>query len=233
MIDEAIILAGGLGTRLRSVVSDIPKVMAEIAGKPFLEYLLLHISRYSVNKVILSVGYKYEYIKDYFGDHFNTIDLIYSIEDEPLGTGGGIKKSLHYCESNEIFLLNGDTFFNINLTDLSQFHHDTSSGLSLSLKKMEDFDRYGNVSFKNNRIESFESKKYCKTGFINGGVYIIPKTIFDARIFKDKFSFESDFLELFTHQIKMGSYLSDEYFIDIGIPEDYQKSQIELPGYFV
>ena len=137
---EAIVLAGGLGTRLKSVVNDIPKPMAPIQNKPFLEYVLTYLQKNGVSKVIISVSYQWQKIKDYFGDRFESIILEYSVEKTPLGTGGGIKKALQFIESNQYFIINGDTFFDVNLSDLTLNSH---NDLLLCLKKMYKFDRYG------------------------------------------------------------------------------------------
>ena len=120
---EAIILAGGLGTRLQNVVKDIPKPMADINGKPFLKYLLDYLSGYEIEKVILSVGYRHEVIEHYFGKKYKNIELVYAIEEEPLGTGGGILNACSYLDTNLFYLINGDTFFNVNLNELKAFHN--------------------------------------------------------------------------------------------------------------
>ena len=121
-VKQAIILSGGQGTRLRSVVSDIPKPMADINGKPFLEYLLRYLNNQGCNHVVLSVGYKSEVIRNYFGNQYLNLKLDYALEKEPLGTGGGIKNSIKYISDNDFFLLNGDSFFDVNLSELAEFH---------------------------------------------------------------------------------------------------------------
>lgn len=232
MIREAIILAGGLGTRLRSVIDQIPKPMAPVSDRPFLDYLVLYLKKFNVERIILSVGYKHEPIYDYFGIKFKEIEIEYAVEDEPLGTGGGIKNALLYARNSNLFLLNGDSFFNVDLEKLEKFHTVNSDQVSLSLKKMKNFDRYGTVTVHNNRIEKFESKKYCKEGYINGGVYLIECDIFKSLPLEKKFSFENDFLHVYPDKIYMGAYKSESYFIDIGIPEDYNRAQMELPELF-
>ena len=228
MINQAIILAGGLGTRLQKVVSDLPKPMADINGKPFLEYLFKYLEKYNIKKVILSVGYKHEKIIEYFGNNYNEISISYAIEDEPLGTGGAIKYALKEISADNFFLINGDTFFDINLNDLANFYFTNNADICLSLKPLKNFDRYGVVIVdNNNRIKQFEEKKYQKQGLINGGVYALNKNVFD-KINKNKFSFEKDIMENFLNELKLYGFVSDTYFIDIGIPEDYEKAQNEL-----
>ncbi len=225
---EAIVLSGGLGTRLRSVVSDLPKPMAPIGDKPFLEYILKYLQNSGVKIVILSVGYKWETIKDYFGDRFENIELIYSVEDEPLGTGGAIKKAMTQAKNNQVYIINGDTFFNV---DLQSLELQNDSKLILSLKQMNEFDRYGCVeSDDNNFVTAFTEKGYKKSGNINGGIYLASIDIFDNYDLNEKFSFE-EFMQDNFQKLKASVKVFDNYFIDIGIPEDYEKAQSEIKDY--
>lgn len=225
---EAIVLAGGLGTRLRSVVSDLPKPMAPIRIKPFLEYILKYLQKNGITRVILSVGYKWETIKEYFRDKFENIELIYSVEDEPLGTGGAIKKAMGQLINSQVYIINGDTFFDVDLKSLCL---EDNSKLMLSLKHMTDFDRYGCVeSDDNNRVTAFTEKGYRESGNINGGVYLASKNIFDNFYLDEKFSFEEFMQENFA-ELKISAKVFENYFIDIGIPEDYEKAQSEIKNY--
>jgi len=220
---SAIILAGGFGTRLKEVVKDIPKPMANINNKPFLEILLNYLKKNGIEKVILSVGYKKEIIIDYFKDYFNDLKIVYSIEDKPLKTGGAIKKALEKVKENEVFILNGDTFFDIELKKLLLDDCD----LAIALKKVQNVDRYGIVEINNNGyIKNFKEKQYIKNGLINGGVYLIKKDIF-KNYNKEIFSFE-EFLENNVNLLKIKGYIFKNYFIDIGIPADYEKAIKEL-----
>ncbi|MFI5134767.1 MAG: HAD-IIIA family hydrolase [Chitinophagales bacterium] len=231
MIKTAIVLAGGFGTRLQSVVKDIPKPMADVAGKPFLQYLLDEISRQNISNVILSVGYKWEVIKNYFGDDYSRIKIEYSVEEEPLGTGGAILKAVHHSDAEEFFIFNGDTLFNIDLENFSRLHHKSDSLLSIALKRMENFDRYGVVRTNSaNRIISFEEKKFYEEGNINAGVYLLNRKLFDRLSFPEKFSFEKDLMQKYCSEMKFYGFPFNDYFIDIGIPEDYSRAQNELPA---
>lgn len=145
MQNEAIILAGGLGSRLQGVVKDIPKPMATINDKPFLQYLLDYLNKYKIKRVILSVGYKYEVIEGYFGNNYKNIELIYAVEKEPLGTGGGIMNAVKYLQTNLFYLINGDSFFDVNLIELADFHTKQLADFTLSVKAMKHFERYGTV----------------------------------------------------------------------------------------
>lgn len=222
---EAIVLAGGLGTRLRSMVSDLPKPMAPIAEKPFLEYILSYLQKNGVTKVILSVGYKWETIQDYFSDNFQNIELVYSIENEPLGTGGAIKKAMEEVDGPDVYIINGDTFFDVPLSSLDLY---SGSKLVLSLKQMKDFERYGCVeSDEEGIVTAFTEKGYRVQGNINGGVYLAKKDIFNNFDLADKFSFE-EFMENNYRALKISVKVFENYFIDIGIPDDYIKAQKEL-----
>ncbi|WP_122894009.1 D-glycero-D-manno-heptose 1-phosphate guanosyltransferase [Arcobacter peruensis] len=219
---EAIVLAGGLGTRLKSVVSNLPKPMAPIENKPFLEYILKYLEKNGITKIILSVGYKWETIKEYFGNNYNSIELIYSVESEPLGTGGAIKTAMKYINEKEFFIINGDTYFDVDLK-LLNLHQ--NSKLLLSLKYMENFDRYGCVESNSSfQVLAFKEKEYRENGNINAGVYLASKEVFDNFDLPDKFSFE-EFMENNLNELKIIVKIFDSYFIDIGIPEDYKKAQ--------
>jgi D-glycero-alpha-D-manno-heptose 1-phosphate guanylyltransferase len=226
MVKEAIILAGGLGTRLRKVVKDIPKPMADINGKPFLEYLLYYLKQHKIEKVILAVSYKWKVIKNYFGTNFEGIKIIYSVEDTPLGTGGAIKKASTFCNSEDLLILNGDTYFDVNLGKFYKLHKEKKSRLSIALKEMKNFSRYGTVKIDdNNRIIGFLEKKFRKKGLINGGIYLINKSFLQIMELPSHFSFEKDFLEKFYKTFPFYGFLFDNYFIDIGIPEDYERAK--------
>lgn len=234
MINEAIVLAGGLGTRLKGVIKDIPKPMAPINDIPFLQYLFNYLIKQGVERVVLAVGYRYEVIEDFFGSKYKSLELVYAIEYEPMGTGGGIANALQKTLNTTCFLLNGDTFFNVSLKDLYKKHESSKAQLTLSLKEMENFDRYGTVALDNNdRITLFNEKQPVTKGLINGGVYVITKSLFDDFKNTPKFSFEKDIMEAKVDQINMQAYISDGYFIDIGIPEDYKKAGVELPALFL
>ena len=224
---EAILLAGGLGTRLQSMVSDLPKPMAPVGGKPFLEYIFKYLNKNGVGRVILSVGYKWESINAYFGDRFEGIEIVYSIEDEPLGTGGAIKKAMQRVNNENVFIINGDTFFDVPLDGLRSVFQKEDK-LMLSLKTMHYFDRYGCVeSNENSLVTAFTEKGYRKSGNINGGIYLAAKKIFEDYRLEEKFSFEA-FMEDNFKTLKIRTALFDTYFIDIGIPEDYTRAQSEL-----
>lgn len=217
-ISEAVVLCGGLGTRLRKIVKDVPKPMAPVGDKPFLAFVLEYLKKQNIKRVILAVSYKYEVIQQYFGDEFLGMEIVYSIEKIPLGTGGAIKQALEFA-SRDCYVLNGDTFFEIPLEEMKL----GKSKICIALKRMYDFDRYGAVEIdKNGFVESFEEKKFIKEGYINGGTYLVAKDIFDKFNLEDKFSFE-EFLQENYKTLRIKTKVFDHYFIDIGIPEDYER----------
>ncbi|MGD0583545.1 MAG: nucleotidyltransferase family protein [Bacteroidales bacterium] len=225
---EAIILAGGLGTRLRDVVEELPKSMAPVNGKPFLAYILDHMTGYGFTRIILATGYKNRVVSNYFGDQWKGARLIYSVEKEPLGTGGAIHLALSQTVSENIFVLNGDTLFTLNFNELEGSFLKDGPIMTIALKPMTDFDRYGSVTLEGNRLVSFNEKKFCREGVINGGIYILNRKWFQENVPGEKFSFEKDIMEKRTGQDLMTGYISDAYFIDIGIPEDYFRASSDL-----
>lgn len=227
MTNEAIILAGGAGTRLKSVVSQLPKPMAPVHGKPFLEYLLAYLAKNHITRVVLSVGYQSEHIQRYFGNRFGPVELHYAVEKEALGTGGGVKLALQRTLNNQVFVVNGDTLFNVDLQKISEFHRQHGASLTIALHKVNDGSRYGSITTNNeNRIIQFEEKKQDSgPSFINGGTYLLSKNCFLSVDLPRKFSFEKDFLETHYRQQAFYGLPFDDYFIDIGIPETYQKAQ--------
>ena len=226
---QTIILVGGLGTRLAHIVPDIPKPMASINGRPFLDYVLTYLHGQGVASVIMAVGYKHECIMNYYGGRFLNMSIAYSIEDEPLGTGGAMKKALQACTGNQVVIINGDTYFEVDLEKMASFHKAMEGDVTIATKYLENFDRYGTVKSENGRIISFVEKKHVETGRINGGVYIIKKDIL-TDFYGNKFSFENDFMEKELRNTKIMEFPADGYFIDIGVPEDYGKAQVELAG---
>ena len=317
---EVIVLAGGLGTRLRSVVHEIPKCLAPISSphvgewsivpqakikadacgttdaltdsrapkgpvscsnpsisvprapegaiscssRPFLEYLLEWLGRYPVEHVVFSVGYLKEQIIGFVKSREWPFSYDFAIEDTPLGTGGGIRLALSKCHGDHVFVVNGDTFYPV---DLSAIPFDKP--ITLALKPMKDFDRYGTVVIDNchserseesvserpaaeenyfsqgfaknqfssaianptHRIAQFREKQFCKEGLINGGVYAIDRSRLDLSSLPEKFSFEKEVLEPGAAIGEIGGVVSDAWFIDIGIPEDYRRAQWALPAW--
>ncbi len=222
---EAIILAGGLGTRLRGVVSDVPKCMAPVCGRPFLSYLLEYLEKYGVDRVILALGYMHEIVEQWVEHSGLNLEFVYSMETEPLGTGGAICKALEYAKGDEVLILNGDTFFDVDIDAFFRLHRLHGAILSMALKPMRNFERYGTVEInESGGVEAFREKKFCERGVINGGVYVIQKdnSIFDG--LPARFSFEKEILEKLAGNGRLFGFVNEGYFIDIGIPEDYARA---------
>ncbi len=222
---EVIILAGGLGTRLRSVVSEVPKCMAPVGGRPFLQYLLESLRRFDVSRVILSVGYLREEIESWVAVHSAEypFEFRFAVEEQPLGTGGGIKLAASLAEGAEVLVLNGDTFFDVDLRELRDARRASGLPVALALKPMRNFDRYGSVDLgANGVITAFNEKQYCLEGLINGGVYALDSSVLSG--LPAKFSFEKDVLEPLCLRGQLAGAVQHGYFIDIGIPEDYARA---------
>jgi D-glycero-alpha-D-manno-heptose 1-phosphate guanylyltransferase len=233
LILEAIVLAGGFGTRLQKVVSDVPKSMARINQRPFLEYLFDYLISQGVHKVVLSAGYKHEIISNHFKDHYKSLGIAYAVETEPLGTGGGIRLSLWKIEGPRALVMNGDSLFKVDYPALMEFHLKKKADASLALRKLTDTGRYGRVSVnKTRRITGFEEKGASSgPGFINGGVYVIEKSFLMNPDFRGRFSIEKDCFEPLCADSRFYGFPADGYFLDIGIPEDYLKAQHEFAAF--
>ena len=230
---ECIVLAGGLGTRLKSVIGDHPKCMAEVNGKPFLHYVFDYLEENKCNRVILSLGHLHQVILDWLKTQNRSFSVDYVIEHEPLGTGGGISLAMANATEEDVIVLNGDTMFCVDLNELVDFHKETKAETTLALKHMKFFERYGVVKTnKNHYITAFEEKKYYEDGLINGGVYIINKLALVNRQLPLKYSFEKDYLETFVNEGKFLGFESEAYFIDIGIPSDYTLAQEDFKTLF-
>lgn len=227
---EAIILAGGFGTRLRSVVSDVPKPMAPINGRPFLEILLDHLIANHFDHIVLSTGYMHDKIEAHFGNAYKGLPISYAVENEPLGTGGGMRNALTSCNEEDIVVLNGDTLFRIDYEDLAQFYKAHPTRLAVVLRQVPDTARYGSVDTDCcDRIMRFTEKSAAGgIGNINGGIYMINRSLLEQYPLGATFSFEKEILQKQYADEPFYAYVSSAYFIDIGIPEDYFKLSREL-----
>jgi D-glycero-alpha-D-manno-heptose 1-phosphate guanylyltransferase len=227
-MNKLLILAGGLGTRLKSALPELPKVLAPIENKPFIHYIIEHYQKNGIDEFVFLLGYKSDLIIQYIDNNFSDLPKNYVIEKDQLGTGGAIQLGLQSIEDENVFITNGDTFFDVDINEMKKLHINVDC--TIALKPMSHFERYGSVTVdSNNHIECFNEKKYCESGLINGGVYLINRNKFLHHLLPFKFSFEKDYLENSTLVKNMMGYISEGYFIDIGIPEDYRKAQNELP----
>ncbi|RKY34781.1 MAG: D-glycero-D-manno-heptose 1-phosphate guanosyltransferase [Candidatus Omnitrophota bacterium] len=235
MLEEAIVLAGGLGLRLKEVLKDVPKPLADINGRPFIDYLLKNLIQQGMKKIIIAAGCQHEKIREFLEKYYHDFPLIYSIEDVPLGTGGAVKKALNFVSDNcnHVFVFNGDSYINVCLRKFYEFHLSKNSDLSLCLKFMQDSSRYGAVTFDSQRqIKGFKEKIQAKSGFINAGVYLLNKEWFHGLQLADRFSLEKDVLEKYYSQSQFYGVIGKGYFIDIGAPCDYERAKKELKDEF-
>lgn len=226
---EAIVLAGGFGTRLREVVQDWPKPMAPVAGRPFLEILLTSMASKGFQRVVLSLGYMAERVVAHFGDHFAGMELVYEIEKVPLGTGGAVHQALVKCRDDHVFVFNGDTFLDIEAADV-EAHWQRCRAPIIVARSVPDTARYGCLDTVDGRVVGFVEKGKTGPGLINAGCYVLPGDILDGFAFGIPFSLEVDFLAKAVGTSRFDLYVSRGHFIDIGIPEDYARAQTELAG---
>jgi len=226
---EAIILAGGLGTRLSSRLSDLPKAMAPVAGRPFLEILLNQLLNAGCNRVILSVGHRRQAIIQTFGDSFQGMPLHYVIETAPLGTGGAIRLSLQHARENPVLILNGDTFLDINFADMLSLHAIGGRPMTLAVTQVQEMGRYGGVLIDGQYVVGFIEKGRIGPGWINGGVYAMNRDFPWPESLPLQFSFELDVLANCLDRLHPAVFKCTGKFLDIGTPEDLDRAQIELP----
>ena len=223
----AIILAGGFGTRLRSVVSDVPKPMAPIGPRPFLEYQLNYLGRSGIRSVVLSTGYKAAMIKTHFGDNWNGIHLRYSHEEEPLGTGGAMIKAARLLpDAAHALVMNGDTYFPISLRRMLASHQQREAALSMAMFKTDVVGRYSQF-----QLALDGQLSACGPDMISpyksGGIYILsPNIVSELRECDEaKRSFEDDLMPNFLKQnLLLYAFLDNCPFIDIGVPQDYARA---------
>ena len=221
---EAVILAGGLGTRLRSMVPDLPKPMAPVGGKPFLAWVLEDLHQQGIRRAVLAVGYRWESIRDYFGTAHAGLALNYSVEADPLGTGGAIRQALDMCSAEHVFVVNGDTYLKLDYAAMMQAHLAAGVPLTLSACALNDVGRYGALEIRDGRVTGFLEKGRQGSGRINGGIYVMQRGLFGGSNMPEKFSFETDFLMPRIGDLTPLAYPVENTFIDIGVPEDYVRA---------
>jgi len=219
---KIIILAGGMGTRLKNVVNDVPKPMAPVRGKPFLEYVVLALAAQGFREIMLSVGYRKDAIRSYFGDGSSRgVSIVYSEEDTPLGTGGSVREALKMADEPYSLVLNGDTFNQVDFRKMEEHHLSGGRLATIGLLRSDNTDRYGLVTINDaSDVLEFCEKSARRSGYINRGVYILDRTVLDHMPVSGGFSLEND---LFPHLVPhgMSGFVSRGFFVDIGIPSTY------------
>lgn len=227
---DLLILAGGLGTRLRQAVRDVPKPMAPINGLPFLEYLMAHWRKQGIRRFVLSVGYMADSIEAYFGTRHHSCIVAYAREDAPLGTGGAIRDALinGTYSSERLTIVNGDTWFPVSLARLAADADQTGKPVTIAVKRMADNDRYGGIVLdENGLVRQFIAASRSETNpVINGGTYLVNRAWLakQLRHRTGTFSFEHDVLEALAAAGMLAASVQDVEFLDIGIPEDYLRA---------
>jgi D-glycero-alpha-D-manno-heptose 1-phosphate guanylyltransferase len=228
-VTEAIILAGGLGTRLRAHVPHLPKCLAPVAGQPFINHVVGYLQQAGIQRFIFSLGYMGALIKKHIEATYPHIETVFVTEDSPLGTGGAIQLAGRQASSRHVAIVNGDTLFKVDLQSLSTVHQTQQAACTLALKPMHGSDRYGSVTMDaTGRITHFAEKKWQGRALINGGIYILDMPRFLQAPLAAPFSFESNYLEVYCQQRNIYGQVQDSYFIDIGVPADYERAQHEL-----
>lgn len=224
---EAIVLAGGFGTRLRQVVTDVPKPMAPIAGRPFLEILLGELALKGFSRVVLSLGFMAEKISGHFGPRFAGLNLAYVVEDTPLGTGGATRLAATACAQDHVFVFNGDTYLDLEV-DLLERQWLAKRHPIVVGRQVPDTTRYGRLVVDGDRIISFAEKGIAGPGLINAGCYVLATDALAQFPLNQTFSIETDYLVPEVARETVEVFVSEGEFIDIGIPEDYACAQTLL-----
>lgn len=227
---EAIVLAGGFGTRLRQLVADVPKPMAPIAGRPFLEILLNSLARKGFKRAILSLGFMADKISGHFGPRFAGLDLVYVVEDQPLGTGGGVRLAMAQSVADHVFVFNGDTFLDLEVDQVERQWQTRQRPLIVG-REVPDTARYGRLLASGGVATGFTEKGIAGPGLINAGCYVFKRGQLDAFAVGKAFSLEADFLARAVTQNDFDVFVTSGQFIDIGVPEDFLRAQTELAGY--
>ena len=222
---EAIVLAGGFGTRLRQVVADLPKPLAPVAGRPFLAIVLEQLRAQGVTEAMLAVGYRHEAIRGAFGERFGALRLSYSVEDKPLGTGGAIRLAARACRGHDVFVLNGDSFVELDFAAMRTAHHRAAARLTVGAVEVADASRYGRLLVEDSRLVGFAEKGSAGPGLINAGVYLMRRDLLETLGLPEAFSFELDVLAARLQALRPWVHRASGRFIDIGVPEDYARAQ--------
>lgn len=226
---EAIVLAGGFGTRLAHVVPDVCKPMAPVAGRPFLRFIMDQLAAAGFDRVVVADGYRREQIEGFFGHAYRGMAIEYSPEETPLLTGGAVKKALDSCQSDWVFVLNGDTWLDVDFESMEAAAANVPNSISavIAVKRMRDFERYGTVDVDTDgALTAFREKRPCEEGLINAGVYLLRRHALD--VMPEKFSLESDYFERVVGEGALRAVECPGGFIDIGVPEDYELAQTML-----
>lgn len=225
---EAIILAGGLGTRLSSRLTNLPKAMAPVAGRPFLEILLDQLIAAGCARALLSVGHLRQVIIDTYQDNYRGIPLHYVVEETPLGTGGAMQMALQDVDGDAALVVNGDTYLDLDFAAMFSLHASAGAPLTMAVTEVADTARYGGVIIEEDRVAGFFEKGRSGAGWINAGAYILSRNFPWGVSLPSRFSFELDVLAPCIERLRPPAFRHTGYFLDIGVPEDLDRAQKEL-----
>jgi D-glycero-alpha-D-manno-heptose 1-phosphate guanylyltransferase len=229
---QAIILAGGLGTRLRERVVDRPKAMAPVAGRPFLDYLLAWLERGGCQRVVLATGHMAELIEQHAGRRHGRMAVDYSHEREPLGTGGAVRRALEqHLKGEPALVLNGDTWLGLDLAAFARWCAEAPDSDGMVLRQVDDVARFGRVTLKDGLVASFGEKSVPGPGLINAGAYWLRERSFQGLALPEVFSIEKQLFEPHVARLRLRGYVAEGAFIDIGVPAEFDRAQTLLPGW--
>jgi D-glycero-alpha-D-manno-heptose 1-phosphate guanylyltransferase len=229
---QAIVLAGGYGSRLRSLIADVPKPMARVAGRPFVSYVFDDLVDHEIKRIVVAVSWLRESIMSEFGACYRGVELRYSVEAEPLGTGGAIRQAFQCINDDGAFVLNGDTFQRLPYARMRLQAEEERADVLVGIRAVDSVERYGTVELEGSSIIGFSEKGTTGPGLINAGAYIVRRDVVENPSLGKAFSFEQDVLGPGVGSLNMVACLITGNFIDIGIPEDYLRAKQELASWF-
>lgn len=223
--EQAIVLAGGFGTRLREVVADLPKPLAPVAGRPFLAWILDTMAGAGMRRIVLATGYMSEAVERFAGHRWEGVELAYSREDSPLGTGGAVRRAARQLDDGGTHIVNGDTFLRYDPAALEAATVAAGGDAGVALARVDDVSRYGAVDVADGRVHRFQEKGGAGPGLVNAGCYYLSARALDGLPRKDAFSLEREVLEPMAASGGLVAFDDTSGFIDIGVPEDYHRAQ--------
>ena len=228
-IRQAIVLAGGFGTRLQTVLRDVPKPLAPVRGLPFIHYILRWLEENGVQRVIASTGYLADKMEEGFRRYAGKLEMVFLREDSPLGTGGAIYRALREARNGGVFVLNGDTYFPVDLNQFQREAERLGGSIAIALRRVADVARYGAVDLNSGRIVAMNEKGRGGPGLVNAGLYLLPADLWQRMPMPGVFSWETDFMQPKAPVLGAAGVVLDAPFLDIGTPESYAEVETVLP----
>jgi D-glycero-alpha-D-manno-heptose 1-phosphate guanylyltransferase len=227
---KAVVLCGGLGTRLGELTRETPKPLLDVAGCPFLHHVLGKLAAAGITDVTLATSFQWQKIARVYGSAWKGLQIRYSVEAEPLGTGGAVRQAMSQAQAGEALVLNGDTLFDMDLNALVTFGVQRNAQVAVAVRRVPDVSRYGAVRIdKDGRMVQFGEKRQQGAGLINAGLYVVKADVFQG-IDAARFSFENDVLATGIDHLRLYAMEANGYFIDIGVREDLARAARDLSG---